>query len=81
MGAPASLAHGQAGLPVQPMNALVIGLEPLALEQDVQPPVAEATALAAQGKAAEAAQVMAEARRLNPQIDSFRQQFVAFAQD
>ena len=43
--------------------------------------LAEATALAAQGKAAEAAQVMAEARRLNPQIDSFRQQFVAFAQD
>ena len=43
--------------------------------------LAEASALGALGRAAEAGEALAEARRLNPRIDSFRQQFVAFAQD
>lgn len=43
--------------------------------------LAEATALGALGRAAEGGQVLAEARRLNPRIDSFRQQFVTFAQN
>ena len=36
MGALAPFAHGQARLPVEPMDTLVIDLEPLALDQDVQ---------------------------------------------
>lgn len=43
--------------------------------------LAEAVALGALGRASEAGQAMAEARRLNPRIDSFRQQFVAFGRD
>ena len=35
-GALAPFAHGQARLPVEPMDTLVIDLEPLALDQDVQ---------------------------------------------
>jgi hypothetical protein len=41
----------------------------------------EAVALGALGRAAEAGEAMAQARRLNPRIDSFRQQFVAFGRD
>jgi len=41
----------------------------------------EAVALGALGRASEAGQAVAEARRLNPRIDSFRQQFVAFGRD
>ena len=41
----------------------------------------EAIALGALGRASEAGEAMAEARRLNPRIDSARQQFVAFTQD
>jgi hypothetical protein len=41
----------------------------------------EAISLASLGRAAEAGTVLAEARRLNPNIDSQRQQFVAFGRD
>lgn len=44
----AALAHGQPSLPVQPMDALEIDFEPFALDQDVQPPVAETPSLAGQ---------------------------------
>lgn len=43
--------------------------------------LAKAVAFGALGRAAEAGEAMAAARRLNPRIDSMRQQFVAFAQD
>jgi len=43
--------------------------------------LAEAVALGSLGRAGEAGQAMAAARRLNPRIDSPGQQFVAFAQD
>lgn len=41
----------------------------------------EAAALGSLGRAAEAGEALAEARRLNPQIDSERQQFVVFGRD
>jgi tetratricopeptide (TPR) repeat protein len=41
----------------------------------------EAIALGSLGRAAEAGEALAEARRLNPHIDSERQQFVAFGRD
>jgi len=41
----------------------------------------EALALGALGRASEAGEALAEARRLNPHIDSLRQQFVAFGRD
>jgi hypothetical protein len=41
----------------------------------------EAVSLSSLGRAAEAGKAMAEARRLNPRIDSRRQQFVAFGRD
>lgn len=43
--------------------------------------LAEVLALGALGRASEAGEAMAQARRLNPRIDSFRQQFVAFGRD
>jgi hypothetical protein len=43
--------------------------------------LAEGLALGALGRAPEAGEAMAQARRLNPRIDSFRQQFVAFGRD
>jgi hypothetical protein len=43
--------------------------------------LAEAVSLGALGRAAEAGEALAAARRLNPRIDSFSQQFVAFAQE
>ena len=43
--------------------------------------LAEALALGSLGRASEAGEAMAEARRLNPRIDSFRQQFVMFGRD
>jgi hypothetical protein len=41
----------------------------------------EAFALGSIGRAAEAGEVLAEARRLNPRIDSARQQYVVFGRD
>jgi tetratricopeptide (TPR) repeat protein len=41
----------------------------------------EAVSLAALGRASEAGKTLQEARRLNPMIDDFRQQFVVFVQE
>lgn len=41
----------------------------------------EALALGSLGRASEAGEALAQARRLNPRIDSFRQQFVVFGRD
>jgi hypothetical protein len=41
----------------------------------------EALALGSLGRASEAGEAMTEARRLNPRIDGFRQQFVVFGRD
>jgi hypothetical protein len=43
--------------------------------------LAEAVSLAALGRADDAGETLQTARRLNPRIDDFRQQFVAFMQD
>jgi hypothetical protein len=43
--------------------------------------LAEALALGSLGRASEAGEALAQARRLNPRIDSFRQQFVIFGRD
>ena len=43
--------------------------------------LAEAVSLAALGRAGDAGETLQEARRLNPSIDDFRQQFVLFAQE
>lgn len=44
----APFAHGRASFAIQPMNPFVVGHEALALDQNVQSPVAEPPALAGQ---------------------------------
>jgi hypothetical protein len=81
---PASIAHYAFALwrNGEPARALAIVREGEARGfRTADMEIAEAVSLAALGKADDAAETLEEARRLNPRIDDFRQQFVAFTQD
>ena len=81
---PATIVHyayalWQGGEPERALTVVRAGESKGFLTADMK--LAEAVALGALGRASEAGRAMAEARRLNPRIDSFRQQFVAFGAD
>jgi len=81
---PATIVHyayalWQGGEPERALIVVRAGESKGFLTADMK--LAEAVALGALGRASEAGRAMTEARRLNPRIDSFRQQFVAFGAD
>jgi tetratricopeptide (TPR) repeat protein len=81
---PASIAHyafalWRNGQPAQALAIVRKGEAQGFLTADMK--LAEAVSLAALGRADEAADALQRARAINPRIDDFRQQFVAFTQD
>jgi len=74
-----ALALWRTGAPERALEVVRKGEAAGFLTADMK--LAEAVSLGALGRAAEAGDALAAARRLNPRIDSFSQQFVAFAQD
>jgi tetratricopeptide (TPR) repeat protein len=81
---PASIAHyafalWRNGHPAQALAVVRQGEAHGFLTADMK--LAEAVSLAALGRADDAGETLQTARRLNPRIDDFRQQFVVFTQD
>ena len=74
-----SLALWRNGEPDRALEVVRAGERSGFLTADMK--LAEGLAFGALGRAAEAGKALAEARRLNPRIDSFRQRFVVFAQE